>query len=175
MNEQEAPNSIRSLSGALQGLTSGFIVVFLALVHFDLSGHHIGFILFPVAVIYLWPSHASHSWSLFCIFLLGIFHDLASDGPLGIWAVCYLLLFIIMGKGIGRNVTFRRAVSGFGLSLLFVAGLSYGLGFVSLGAPPNIVSLLISVLTALLFFPLLFWLRIVFGGINDSMAPQRKL
>lgn len=174
MSDHEAPNSIRSFSGALQGLGIGFLLVFMALTHLDLGGYHIGFILLPVATIYLWPVHASYSWSLLCIFLLGIFHDLASDGPLGVWAISYLLLFLIMGRGVGRHIAFGQAMGGFALSLLFVAVVSYGFGFVALGASPNIGGMLVSILTALLFFPLLYWVRHLFGTLNNDMTLRRK-
>ena len=160
---QEAPNRLRSFSASLQGLLLGSVLMFFALINLDLGGVRIGFFLVPVIGIYLWPMRASYSWSLLFIFILGFLHDIASTGPMGVWAICYLLLFVIIGGGVNAKIPFQNAFGGFFLSLVFVSIVAYILGYISLGRPPMLSNFVASVLLSLMLFPIFFWLRNLFG------------
>ncbi|MBL4870946.1 MAG: hypothetical protein JKX72_08330 [Robiginitomaculum sp.] len=148
----------------------GIVFVVIAMINLDLGFINIGFSLIPVTVIYLWPTRASYSWSLLFIFMLGIVNDMTSHGPLGIWSICYLLLFIIMEGGLNPKASFRNAILGFFLSLVFVVLLAYIIGYLSLGHPPRMMGFVGSIFVALLYFPVFFWIRNLFGYKRSTMV-----
>ncbi len=162
---------LRSVTLAFQGLAGGLLLVFIALINLDMGAFKTGFIFLPVAIVYLWPVRASYTWSLICIFLLGIFYDFASNGPLGLWTLCYLALFIVLGGGARTTIRFPAAFLWFLLSMSFVCCLAMLLGRFALGQWPNGLEIAKSMLTTAVVFPLIFWIRrtslIIFGGIED--------
>ncbi len=173
MIEKEAANRLQSFSWVLQGLAVGIILIFLALINLDLGRVHIGFMFLPVIAIFFWPVQASYSWSLISIFLLGLFHDIASDGPLGVWMLSYLLLFIIMGGGIGLRLGFRSSFLAFTLSLIFIVLCLYAIGYVSRGHIPDGIGIMLSLGAAVLLFPLVYWLRTLFEK-SEYGSPYRR-
>jgi len=159
MSEKESANRLQSLSRAFQGFVVGIILIYAALINIDFGGFHVGFVFLPVAAIFLWPRKASHSWSLIFIFMLGFFHDIISAGPLGVWAICYLGLFVLLGGGVSQKIGHSRAYGGFALSVGLVMVLTIILGRIATGHWPGWVGLFVNALSAILLFPLIFWLR----------------
>ncbi|MBL4766199.1 MAG: hypothetical protein JKY94_00495 [Rhodobacteraceae bacterium] len=134
-------------------------MVFAGLISLDINGFYVGFVLLPVLAIYFWPLEASHSWSLVCIFILGFFHDVASNGPFGVWTLSYLILFIVLDGGVSIKHGFRNNFGGYVMTLAFAIGLAYVFGAFALGHAPGMKILLTSVLTAILAFPFVYWIR----------------
>jgi hypothetical protein len=159
MSQNESAYRLRSITFAFQGLLSGIVLVFFSLANLDLGVFNVGFIFIPVAAILFWPTGASYTWSLLCVFLLGLFHDMASAQPLGIWAVSYLVLFVLLGKGVNVNIKFISAFLGYMISVLFVIALSFILGLVALGQWPNGGAMVLGAVLSVLAFPIIYGLR----------------
>lgn len=170
MSEQENAYRLNAFSGALQGLVIGIFLVFCALTNLKLGNVHVGFVFLPVAAIFYWPLKASYSLSLVCVFLLGLFHDVASNGPLGVWTLCYIFLFMIMGGGVRTKKNFSKALGGFVLALGFVFLLAFVFGFIALGRWPDLFGLLISVVSSIVVFPLCYWLHSLFSSLQNDAA-----
>ncbi|HFB54907.1 MAG TPA: hypothetical protein ENJ46_03200 [Hellea balneolensis] len=176
MSQNESAYHLRSISFAFQGLLAGIVLVFFSLANLDIGIFNVGFIFIPVAAILFWPMGASYTWSLLCVFLLGLFYDMASAQPLGIWAISYLVLFILLGKGVKVNIRFMNALFGYILSVLFVAILAFILGLIALGQWPNSGTMALGAVLSVLAFPLVFGLRwlanfILGRNMQQSVSP----
>ncbi len=162
MMGEERTNALLAFSFALQGLVLGVVLIFPSILSVDLPGFYFGLTFLPVAAIFYWPSNASYSWSLLAIFLVGLFYDLASAGPLGVWALSFLVLYIVLG---GRAVVrsgLAGHFAGFSLCVICVFLLVVLFGRLALGHWPQIFNLLINGLATIAVFPLIYWLRTTF-------------
>lgn len=171
MSDTESASRLHAFYSALQGVGFGLVLVFMALVNLDLAHFYVGFTLLPVIGIFFWPLKGSYSWSIFFIFLLGLFHDLASNGPLGVWVLSYLLAFTILGGGVNLKPGLGRNLGGFILVLGLVMGMAFVFGLFSIGQMPNITNLLISALSTILVFPFVYWFRSIFGFARSGTNP----
>ena len=52
--------------------------------------------LIPLVVVYFWSIYSPASLPAFGVFLIGIFHDLMTGGPLGLWSTIYLFTYYIV-------------------------------------------------------------------------------
>ena len=171
MSDTESANQIHSFSRAVQGGLWGMVLVFFALISVDLGQARLGFMFLPVAAIFFWPKTASHSWSLVGVFTLGLFYDVVSAGPLGLWALVLLIVFILMGGGAAAKIKFWPAVAGYSLGVAFVFVILLIFGKLTLTASPNAFSLGMNAAGSILIFPIIYWLRSLFvSGAKEKAA-----
>lgn len=173
MIQKESVNQLHSISLSLQGLVVGIIIVFPALLSLDIWGRHIALGFLPIAIVFLWPHAASYSWSLFCIFLIGLFYDMISASPLGMWALTLLILYVVLGGGIKHTGGLGRAVAGFGLCVFLCLIIVLILGKFSLGQWPRFDTLLLNALASLAVFPIIYWIRnliLAIRGQSESLG-----
>ena len=177
MSERESANSLVSFSWSLQGLAFGVVLSIMALINLELGRFHVGFIFLPLLALYFWPAKASHSWSLVCIFIMGIFHDIASNGPVGLWALVYLLVFVTLGGGLGVKAGFSKSLFWFSLIQIGVVVFVYGIGGIVFAQSANLLQLLINAAIVLCVFPLIFWLHIVLGytSVDDGTSVRGQV
>jgi len=156
---EERTNDLLAFSYALQGLGLGIVLSFFAMLSIDLPGWFFGLTFLPVAAIFCWPEKASYSWSLFAVFVFGLFFDIVSGGPLGVWALSLLVLFIVLGGRAEIRHGLTGHIVGYALCVVFVFVLVLVFGRLSLGHWPQIFGLLINALATIAVFPFLYWLR----------------
>ena len=161
MNQTESLNQIQSISLALQGFGVGLLLIFPALLSLKVLGVVFGFLFLPVVAIYYWPRNASYFWSLFGVFSLGMIYDLIGAGPLGLWSLALLVLYIVLGAGASVQQGFVKSLLSFILSLIFVFFIVLIVGRLSMGQWPKIGTLIRNVLATIFIFPLLYWVRIL--------------
>jgi len=170
MTPEKSVSQVRSISLPFQGLFIGIGSVFLALLSMDIGNVHVGFSFLPVVVIYYWPRAASYSWSLICVFLFGLFYDLAAASTLGMWALAFLVLFMVLdGASRGRS-GLGRAIVEYALSVLFCFVIVLLVGWLSLGKLPKIGTLLGNAAASIAVFPVLYWIRSMFTTISGSSS-----
>ncbi len=176
MIEEERTNTLLAFSYALQGLGIGIVLIFPALLNIDLPGFYFGLSFLPIAAIFYWPAKASYSWSLLAIFIFGLFYDMVSAGPLGVWALSFLVLYIVMGGGATVKNNFLAHLIGYALCVVFVFILVTIFGRISTGHWPQIYRLLVNFVATIAVFPLLYWVRslifMVRGGSGISGLKQ---
>ncbi len=167
MTDQKTVSQTQSFSLALQGFLAGIIIVFLSLLSLDLGILHFGFSFLPVFIIYFWPCAASYTWSLFFIFLLGMYYDIASANPLGIWTLTFLILFMTL-DGVPKSKSgLGITIIEFSLCVMFSAIVAFLFGWLSLGRPPQIVTLFGNAVASIVVFPIFYWLRSLFVTIRS--------
>ncbi len=162
MIQKESANQVNSISLSLQGLAIGLVLIFPALLSMDIGGGHIALGFLPVAAVYLWPRAASYSWSLPSVFLIGLFYDIASASPIGMWTLALLILFIVLAGGIAQGDGLGRAVAGFSLSVLLCLVIVLIVGRLSMGQWPRINILLVNAVASIIVFPIIYWMRSLF-------------
>ena len=162
MTSLESANPIRSFSLALQGGLFGVIMAYAALINLDFGGVRIGFSFLPILAIFFWPQKASYSWSLIAVFFVGLFYDIISATPLGMWALISLCLFLILGGGVNPRVNFSIGIGGFSAAVLLGCIFFATFGKLALGYWPSWSSLLANAGVTILMFPLVYWGRKLF-------------
>jgi len=159
MMEEERTNALLAFSYSVQGLGLGALLIFPAMLSVDLPGLHFALSFLPLTAIYFWPSKASYSWSLPAIFIYGLFYDMVSAGPLGIWALAFLILFISLGGGVTIKNGLLYNLLGYAVCVLFVFIFVLVLGRLSTGHWPQFHLLLTNALATIAVFPFLYWVR----------------
>ncbi|MBL4853239.1 MAG: hypothetical protein JKY25_03270 [Robiginitomaculum sp.] len=176
MIEEERTNALLTFSYSLQGLGLGVLLIFPAMLSVDLPGLHFGLSFLPVTAIYYWPARASYSWSLLAIFIYGLFYDMVSAGPLGIWTLSFLILYIVLGGRITVKNSLLYNLIGYAMCVIFVFVLVAMFGRLSTGHWPQLYLLLMNALVAIAVFPVLYWVRslIVMMRGTPELAGQRE-
>ena len=173
---EERTNNLLAFSYALQGLVLGIFLSFFAMLSIDLPGLVFGLTFLPLAAIFYWPEKASYSWSVFAVFVFGLFYDIISAGPLGVWALSLLVLYIVLGERAVRKPGFSEHIVGYALCVVFVFILVSVFGRLSMGHWPQIFGLLINALASIAVFPFLYWVRSIYvmmrGGSGVSGLRQ---
>lgn len=145
---------------ALQGFALGMFLVFVAAIDFDFPGLVISALYVPAAAIYLWPYRADYGMSVVCALCIGLFQDIATQQPLGIFALSYTLLYALTNPAQQLMPKTKRAnVAIFALWIAALISLTFVLGYLTRGHAPNILSLLVSGLISILMFCGLIWIR----------------
>lgn len=159
MTDTGSFSQLQTVSVALQGLLMGVILVVLSTINFHLLGIKFGLSFLPIAALLFWPKNASWNWSLLFVFVIGLLQATFSFTPLGLWAFCYLLLFIVMGSELSVGKTLSSAIGAYIGCVLFVAIILYFLGRLVIGEWPAIMPLTADAIASILVFPVVFWFR----------------
>ena len=168
MSQKESKNQIQSISLALQGLLLGVLLIYPALLSLSIFGVRFGFVFLPVVAIYYWPRQASYSWSLICVFSLGLLYDLISAGPFGVWTLSLLALYLVLSTGESIKTGLMRGVLGYTLCVAFIFALVSIIGRVFVGHWPILSALFLNAVTSIAVFPLLYWLRSIAKIVRGS-------
>jgi len=169
MIQKKTVSQVQSISLSLQGLVIGIVLVFPALLSMDIGRVNFGFNFLPIAVIYYWPRAASYTWSLLCVFLLGLFYDMASANTLGMWALAFLVLFMVLDGVPTVKKGFGRTITGFTLSLLFCLVIVLLIGWISMGKLPPVGTLLLNAIASVAIFPIIYW---AYNAFNIIRGPS---
>ena len=165
-------SEIETISIALRGLLAGTILVIFSSISFHVFGYSFGLSFIPIFVLMYWPLKASRSWSLFFVFLIGLLQSAVGFAPLGLWAFCYLTLFIIMGGEITFSERLIPAWGAFFVCILFVGVILFFIGRLLLAKWPPLMPLATDAMASFLVFPLIFWFRKLTS--NLGREPERR-
>jgi rod shape-determining protein MreD len=94
--------------------------------------------LFPFMAIYFWSMTRPEYMPYIAVFLIGLFQDLLTGGPVGLWALTYLLSVVFLSTqieiiaGRGRSVLW----AGFVLAVLIVTIFVWIFARIALGPGP---------------------------------------
>ncbi len=171
MTGEERTNNLLAFSHALQGLALGVVLSFFAMLSMDLPGLVFGLSFLPVAAIFYWPEKASYSWSVFAVFVLGLLYDIVSGGPLGVWTLSLLVLFLVLGGRADIKSGFSGHIVGYALCTVFVFVLVLVFGRLSMGHWPHIAGLLTNVVASIAVFPFLYWVRSLYAMVRSMPEP----
>ena len=156
---EESVSQAQAIIYAIQGSMLLLVFVVLSLLDIRVFDIWVGFSFLPLIGIYFWPTMASKSWSFVFLFIAGLLRDIGSDGVLGMWAVLYVFLYLIMGSGISRSIKLNQAFYGFVVfTIVAILGLLF-IGRLALGVWPPLLGLTLEAGIAIVLFPFLFWLR----------------
>lgn len=174
MNDLEAVNQLQSFSLALQGLLAAIIAILLAQSSVQIGDVLIGFYFLPALVIVFWPARASYSWTIFFWFLLGLLHDVISNGPFGVWSLSYLLAYIVLGGGVPVKSRFSAAFLRFIICISVMTIVSFlAADIVSGAAFPNIAGVLSSLAFVTVLFPIVYFSLILLGVRQPSLIAKK--
>lgn len=156
----EAVNPAKSGAYALRGFLFGLLLVVLSLLSVRLGRYFSAeFTLIPLAAIFLWPRHASLPSSPIYIFSIGLLVDITSGGPLGLWALTYLIMFgafrpDLQAHDAGLWSTWMR----FGLWLLLSHAIILVLAVLFVDGRTAFLPMISQIIMAALLFPIVFYL-----------------
>jgi len=128
---------------------------------------------FPFILIYYWSLKRSGSLGYGLIFLSGLLNDAVVGLPIGVSALCYLL--ICGFSAYLRNITLRPNLVKdwffFGFTILVVNSVMYGTVNLFFNVPIMYASVLVNILFTFLFYVVFsnlfdYYQKIIFGGTN---------
>lgn len=174
MSRADRSNALSTLSVAIQAAALGLICVLISLLSFDLGGFKASFMFLPLTVLFYWPRRSAYASSLWTAGLIGLMQDLMSGGPLGLWTLTFVILFILI------DPTVRRVRYGF-LSQWILFGCLIGagvisvfiLGAITLGQWPSVGALMLNALVGVMTFPLLFIAHGLFHQLSGDSDERR--
>lgn len=175
MSIEEAANPLQAFTKALQGLLFGFILVVFSLITIDFGSVEIGLTFLPLIAIVLWPNRASVSWSLVSMFLLGLFMDIVSGGPIGLWAFSYLVINLVIGENVRLGMGFLQSYWWFFVAIVIAIGLLFVLGGLVLGHWPRWQGLGFDMFGALFVFPIFYWLKTLVSPFSSTSSSRRTI
>jgi len=161
MIEPSGGNALQSVSVVLQALALGAVLVCLSLLHISIGTLSLSLMFLPTAILFFWPQQSRFSPAVWSVLLIGLFQDLVSGGALGLWALIYTFLFIVIDPTV-------RAVRGglfsqwslFAFLIMVTACFYWILGMAGAGAPPDYLALALNAVLVIICFPAMFALRL---------------
>lgn len=148
--------------------------VMIYVVPLTIGGMTIPMPLLPFMVIYYWSMTRPEFMPAPAIFLTGLFQDVLTGGPVGLWAMVYLLSTAIISTqtevlaGRGRSALW----AGFALAMVIASGLAWFIARIALGGAPSVGRLGTEMLITLLIYPLLGQL---FALVQRATIQARRL
>ena len=131
---------------------------------FNVGARKISFLMVPCLAIYVWPRGANPTFSILGICALGFFQDFLSYGPIGLWALTWLILFLALRpEARAKPVSFLGQLGGISVVLAAVVVVQWGLAKFVLGQIVDMKSLAFLAIIALAVFPPIFGLRTYFA------------
>ena len=156
-----APKSRRLAIGSVLIIA---ILCILSQMTFNVGVRKISFLMVPCLAIYVWPRGANPTFSIIGIFAVGFFQDYLSFGPIGLWALTWLIVFLAFRPETQvKPVSFLGQLGGVSFVLAVVVLVQWGLAKFILGQAVDIKSLAFLALIAIFVFPAIFGLRIYFA------------
>ncbi len=154
---------------ACQGLLANILLICLSLLHLNFGGVNFGLPLLPLLAIYLWPYRANYIWSIWFVVMAGLFQDILSGGPVGLWVIVNCLLFILLDPSSQRSKRgFKGRWAGFAIFVIFGAILSCFLARIATGHWAELSVLLAYSLITIISFPIAFAIRELMKGLVAS-------
>ena len=126
---------------------------------------------FALMAIFYWALYRPDLLPPISVFIVGLFQDLLSAGPLGLWAFVYLTVYAIVVSQrlffIGK--AFFAIWTGFGVIALLVGLIAWIIGCLYFQTYLSPVPILTQAVFSFIFYPVL---NRVFGGIQKRFLSQ---
>ena len=167
-----SPSAGRSRGHAWHGIVMMLLLTIIGVLSVNLFGRNVSFSLLPLLGVILWPRGSLPVASILAMLIFGLLLDFLTGGPLGLWALVYLILFALLRphqrlKPHTFKTAFLQVLGGLILALV----LAFGLAWFASGHRPDIALMLAPLLAAIGFFPLVYGLRYFFkqilGGADE--------
>jgi len=120
----------------------------------------------PLIPLYYWSIHRPELLPPLLVFCLGLFHDFASAGAVGVWPVVYLIVYAVTlaQRGEIEGLPMRFAWAAFaGVTLLGLLGGWFAYS-IYMGKFVDILPMGLQALTTAALFPILGWLLVFIEG-----------
>lgn len=89
----ERSNIARARGLSLQGTLFGIALALVSVMTVRIWRIELGLGMIPLIAVFLWPRKSSPGLSSVGVFLTGLMTDIFSGGPLGLWAIIFLLAY----------------------------------------------------------------------------------
>ncbi len=116
--------------------------------------------LLPLMVLFIWSVRHPTYVPPWLIFLTGLLQDLLTGGPLGLWALAYLVAFTIarLRSTEPSAREFVLLVARFSVLTAIATLVAWGAGSLSIGQLADPMSLVAEAVITLIVFPALCWM-----------------
>lgn len=133
----------------------------------SLFGLHLPELVFPLVLAFAWPMIRPSMIAPVVLALLGLFLDLFWGGPIGLWPVALMAVYVVvlfsrnllMGQSTGAMFAF------YALSVLLAFAIAYGVTAAIAHNPPSLLATLGQMIPTLLLFPMA---NRLIAGLDDA-------
>jgi len=149
-------NLAKAHGHALMAGGAGFVLVILSTLSLRMGRFETSFIYIPLVAVIMWPRQASRVMTSVMLFLMGMLLDILSAGPVGLWAMIYMISYAIIRPDLrsvnkGLMHEWGRFCLTLGLVNIIIACLTF---FIT--GPTAWLPLILQSSTALIVFPLIY-------------------
>ncbi len=152
-------------------LTVSIFCVLLSMLPFGLSSGIVITPAFALMAVFYWGLYRPDLMPPYIVFVIGFAEDLLSGGPLGLWALIYLIVYAIVVSQrlffIGR--AFMSIWIGFGVITLLVAALVWLIGSIYFGTLLSPLPALAQAVASFVLYPIFGRL---FAGVQRVLIAQ---
>ncbi|NWH08305.1 MAG: hypothetical protein HXY22_06610 [Alphaproteobacteria bacterium] len=136
---------------------TGLAFVLVSMIPFSVSGGLFVTPAFALMPIYFWGMYRPDLMPPLAVFGIGLFQDLVTAGPLGLWPAVYLFcyMFLISQRLILLSVMAGRTWAGFTIVMGLAAFFAWTIGSAAYGMVLSPLSLLIQALLSIAIYPLI--------------------
>lgn len=122
------------------------------------TGPHVSLLL-PLITLFIWSVRTPTLTPPWLIFLTGVAQDLLSGGPMGVWALAYLIAFsIARPRQVEGGIEFMTVMGRFLMVGAIALGIAALAGAAAVGAPTGITALITDGVLTIILFPVFAWL-----------------
>lgn len=146
--------------GLLVGSLLMLILILVSVTNFNAFNTVINFIYLPLIGICTWPRTDKIVTSICIIFIFGLTLDIVSSGPLGLWALVFLINFAIFKPHMRlKALVFKTALFSWLLVVLFSSILVYFFAWFTIESLPKFLPLIFQIILSTCLFPFAYGLR----------------
>lgn len=129
--------------------------------------------LFPLMAIFFWAMARPQLMPPVVVFLIGLFQDLLTGGPLGLWAFAYLIGYAVMSTQADGLMGRSRGMlwMAFGFMVVLTLAAAALAGSLIAGDPPQWASLFAQGIATFLIYPVMSRL---FDGVLHATSQARR-
>ena len=153
----QSVNPLRSSTLALQGLAFVCVLILFSQVDVRFGTLTFPFVSVPVIAVFIWPRGSDSAMSAFFVLIAGLLLDLLSGGITGLWAMFFLLTFIVIRPNRrSRETKMGSLWLGFAVWWCVLATIYFIIGGLSQTLSASWLSVLIEMVISIAMFPLVY-------------------
>ncbi|MGF1456804.1 MAG: rod shape-determining protein MreD [Alphaproteobacteria bacterium] len=126
-----------------------------------------------LVALFYWAVYVPEVCPTWVAFLTGLFQDIVSGGPLGLWALVYVVVFRVVLQN--RLLFVGRAAysgwAGFAMAAILATALAWAAGSVYFGQPLSPTPILGQMMVTVLCYPPLAWIMLKVGRFFGVVEP----
>lgn len=155
---------LKQILATIVPFTTGILFVLIGALPTGMTGWNMVSPLLVLGVVFFWTTSRPTLLPPVAVFILGILHDALSGGPLGLWALVFLLVqfFIVSQRRVLVGISFALGWVSFMPVVFGAAFFAWAGASIYYGTLVSVTPVLVQAALTLVAYPLVAWISIYF-------------